>query len=177
MSDKPAKTPQQLLEALAEMQITTTTTAHEAVKTVAQNQALRGSISGLHSKNLFLKDKKGHQWLVVAHEERTIDLKALRKRLGAQTLSFGKPQLLFESLGVEPGSVSPFSIINDGQRRVQVVLDKIFTTADQANFHPLINTQTTAISGVDLLKFFAHLDHPPLIIDFDCADITPVENT
>lgn len=167
MNKTPAKTPHQLLHTLDQMEICAVTTDHHAVKTVAENQALRGAISGLHSKSLFLKDKKGRKWLVVAHEERKIDLKALRKILGAQNLSFAKPDLLLECLGVEPGSVTPFSIINDTQHHVQVVLDHVFIAAAQVCFHPLINTMTTTISGADLLIFLEKLDHSPLIIDFE----------
>lgn len=172
MNQNIPKTPQQLLETLTQMNICANTTDHDVVKTVAESQALRGTIKGLHSKNLFLKDKKGQRWLVVAHEDRKIDLKALRKRIGAQNLSFGNPELLFECLGVEPGSVTPFSIINDQSHQVQVILDEVFAKAEHVNFHPLVNTMTTTISGADLLLFLEKLEHPPLIIDFAAAPQT-----
>ncbi len=167
MSPFPAKTPGELIAALDQMGIANTTIEHDAVMTVEQSQALRGVIPGLHSKNLFLKDKKGQLWLVVAEEDRPIDLKNLRKRIGAANLSFGKADLLREVLGVEPGSVTPFAVINDLSMRVRVVLDQALAQGERVNFHPLINTQSTMVSGQGLVEFLRRLEHEPLIIDFD----------
>lgn len=167
MSPISAKTPNELLSTLDRMGIANTTTEHEAVMTVEQNQALRGMIPGLHSKNLFLKDKKGQLWLVVAEEDRPIDLKSLRKRIGAASLSFGKADLLRHVLGVEPGSVTPFAVINDSDIHVRVVLDRALADGERVNFHPLINTRSTTVSGSGLVEFLCRVGHDPLIIDFD----------
>lgn len=152
------------LEALG---IATTTVRHPAVYTVEESKALRGTIAGAHIKNLFLKDKKGRLWLVVATEDRAIDLKDLRRRLGAATLSFGRPDLLMDVLGVEPGSVTPFGAINDTGRRVTVVIDSDLMAADVLNAHPLTNTASTAIAPADLVRFLADTGHVPEILDLD----------
>lgn len=140
------------------------TVVHPPVATVAENKALRGCLPGAHTKNLFLKDKKGVLWLVVAMEDRAIDLKALRGVLGAPPLSFAKPELLNEVLGVQPGSVTPFAAVNDGEGRVRVVLDAEMMACEPLNFHPLENTATMAISAADLLTFLAAVDHSPTIV-------------
>lgn len=155
----------QLMDRLAALGIETETMDHPAVYTVEEAKALRGDLPGAHSKNLFLKDKKGRLWLVVALEDRNVDLKALRKTIGASTLSFGKPDVLMDALGIEPGSVTPFAAINDDDGRVTVVLDAGLLAAEPLNFHPLVNTATTRISADDLLEFLRHTGHEPLIIE------------
>jgi Ala-tRNA(Pro) deacylase len=156
-----------LMKRFEELGIETSTVRHEAVFTVEQAQALRGELPGWHSKNLFLKDKKGALWLVVCEEDRPVNLKAFRGKIGAASLSFAKPELLREVLGVEPGSVTPFSVINDHEVRVKVVLDATMLKADTLNFHPLVNTATTAIAPQDLLVFLRACGHEPEIADFD----------
>ena len=125
---------------------------------------LRGRIAGGHTKNLFLRDKKGALFLVVAPEDAVIELRSLHRLLGASgRFSFGSAELLRETLGVEPGSVTPFAAINDKAGRVTVVLDAGMMTRRQLNFHPLTNTGTTTISREDLLKFLAATGHSPRI--------------
>lgn len=166
-----------LLQRLASLGINAKTIDHPPLFTVEQSRALRGSIPGAHTKNLFLKCKKGTLWLVVALEEAVIDLKRAHTRLGSGRLSFGKPELLLEVLGVPPGSVTPFSIINDTKRRVSVVLDEAMMQHEILNFHPLENTATTTISRDDLLTFIADCGHEPMIIavsgEADQAGMTP----
>jgi len=157
--------PDDLNALLARLGIETETVEHPAVYTVDEAKNLRGDLPGTHSKNLFLKDKKQKLWLVVALEDRDIDLKALRKVIGAAQLSFGKPDLLLETLGLEPGSVTPFGAINDTGHRVQIVLDRGLLEAGPLNFHPLVNTATTRISTQGLLTFFRETGHEPLIVD------------
>jgi len=140
------------------------TQSHAPVFTVEEAKALRGEIVGGHTKNLFLKDKKDGLWLVVAREHLAIDLTALSKQLGVPRFSFGAAELLVETLGVPPGSVTPFSVINDGGCRVQVVLDEGMLALDPLNFHPLRNDRTTAISPDDLLRFLRATEHEPLIL-------------
>lgn len=146
-----------------------TTHAHAPVFTVEEAQNLRGTLPGMHTKNLFLKDKAGGLWLVVAREELRIDLNALSKALGAPRFSFGKPELMVEMLGIAPGAVSPFTLMNDqtnnGAARVTAVFDKGMMEAEILNFHPLRNDRTTAISPSDLLKFAADTGHIPRLLD------------
>jgi Ala-tRNA(Pro) deacylase len=158
------KTPEQLFAALDALGITYTTVRHQPLFTVEQSQALRGQIPGGHSKNLFLRDKKSAVYLVVTLEDASIDLKGLHRVLGATgRFSFGSSDLLRELWGVEPGSVSPFGAINDTEGRVTVVLDAAMMEHEVLNFHPLINTMTTAIGRDDLVKFLESTGHVPRI--------------
>jgi Ala-tRNA(Pro) deacylase len=158
------KTPEQLFAALDALGITYTTVRHQPLFTVEQSQALRGQIPGGHSKNLFLRDKKSAVYLVVTLEDASIDLKGLHRVLGATgRFSFGSSDLLRELWGVEPGSVSPFGAINDTEGRVTVVLDAAMMEHEVLNFHPLINTMTTAIRREDLVKFLESTGHVPRI--------------
>lgn len=157
----------ELMAFLGDLGIEVTTVEHPPVFTVEEAQALRGDLTGGHTKNLFLKDKKGALWLVVCLEDRQVDLKALRKRLGAAQLSFGKPDLLIEVLGIEPGSVTPFSLINDTEGRVTAVFDEGMQAFDPLNFHPLKNDATSQISWDDLLKFARATGHEPVVSAID----------
>jgi Ala-tRNA(Pro) deacylase len=137
---------------------------HPPVFTVEEARALRGQIAGGHTKNLFLRDKKGGTYLVVAQEDAAIELKSLHRVLGASgRFSFGSADLLRELLGVEPGSVTPFAVINDQAGRVTVVLDAAMMAHEVLNFHPLVNTGTTTISRDGLVKFLQATGHPPRI--------------
>jgi len=158
-------TPDELIRYLDELGLETRTVSHPAVFTVEQARALRVDLPGAHSKNLFLKDKKGQLWLVVALADRKIDLKILRRQISAASLSFGKPELLFEVLGIEPGSVTPFAVINDAKKKIKVVLDEAMLKVDPLNFHPLTNTATTQISATGLLAFLSALGLQPMIIE------------
>src|ERR1700751_5666866 len=153
--------PQQLFDRLAELGLAHRTVEHAPVFTVEQAKAHRGSLPGHHIKNLFLRNKKEGMWLVVALEDRAIDLKRLGERLGAGRLSFGSPERLRKYLGVEPGSVTPFSVINDADHAVRLVLDAGLKTGGPVNAHPLTNTMTTAIALPDLLRFFEATGHQP----------------
>ncbi|MGE5271600.1 MAG: prolyl-tRNA synthetase associated domain-containing protein [Thiohalocapsa sp.] len=164
-------TPDQLFDRLAALGIAQRTYVHPPVFTVAEAAAVRGELPGGHCKSLFLKDKKGGLWLVVALEERPIDLKRLAAALGAPRFSFGSPQLLYEVLGVRPGSVTPFALANDAARRVQPVLDQDMLAHDPLNYHPLENDRTTAIAPADLLRFIAACGHRPRILDL--GPLTP----
>ena len=157
-------TPAQLFAALDALAIEHTTIDHPPLFTVEQSRALRGQIPGGHTKNLFLRDKKGTLFLVVAEEDAEIDLKGLHRLLGASgRFSFGSPDLLREVWGVEPGSVTPFGAINDREGRVTVVLDAAMMEHDILNFHPLINVRTTAIRRDNLVKFLRSTGHEPRI--------------
>ncbi len=153
-----------LTKKLEDLGITTQTTEHPPLNTVKESQAYRGEIPGGHTKNLFLKCKKSQLWLVVCLEDANVDLKTLHKVLGSGRLSFGKPDLLMETLGVLPGSVTPFAAINDTEGRVTIVLDEPMLQYDQLNYHPLENTATMTITPDDLIKFLCATGHDPLIL-------------
>jgi Ala-tRNA(Pro) deacylase len=158
-------TREELMAALARLGISAATVDHPPVFTVEEAQALRGQVPGAHTKNLFLKDKKDRLFLVVAPEDAEIDLKQLHHRIEANgRLSFGKPDLLMETLGVTPGSVTAFAPINDTEGRVTVVLDASLAAADTVNCHPLVNTATTTIAAKDLLAFLRSTGHEPLVV-------------
>lgn len=150
-----------------------TTTRHRPVFTVEEGADLKAQMPGGHSKNLFLKDKKGAIFLLCALGETVIDLNAVSKVLGAGRFSFGSAERLKEYLGVEPGSVTIFALINDPDRRVTLVLDEGLLAHDPVNFHPLKNDATTAISPADLLKFIGSLGREPIRLSFD-PDGVPV---
>jgi len=162
-----AKTTEDLFARFAELGIETTTHEHPPLFTVEESKRLRGDLPGGHCKSLFLKDKKGQLYLVVALEDRPVDLKRLRKAIGAGTLSFGRPELLMEVLGVEPGAVTPFALINDDGGRVDVILDQAMLDHDPLNYHPLTNGMTTAIAPGDLLAFIAATGHEARVLDMD----------
>ncbi|BCP55759.1 DNA-binding protein [Kaistia sp. 32K] len=163
-----------LFRFLDELGIETTTVEHPPLFTVEQSQGLRGAIAGRHSKNLFLKDKKGAIFLVVAEEDAAIDLKRLHERIGASgRLSFGSAELMQELLGVTPGSVTPFGVLNDREARVQVVLDDALAAPGPVNFHPLVNTATTTIAAPDLVAFLRATGHEPLLLSFSPASASP----
>jgi Ala-tRNA(Pro) deacylase len=138
---------------------------HPSVHTVEEARALRGEIHGVHCKNLFLKDKKDQLWLLVCEETASVNLKTVPDRIGAARLSFGRSDLLFEALGIEPGSVTPLAAVNDTAGRVRVVLDRAIATAPRVCCHPLTNTSTVALSSADLIGFLRSVDHDPLIAD------------
>jgi Ala-tRNA(Pro) deacylase len=159
--------PEALFARLAAIGITTETHQHAAWFTVEESKKLRGAIPGGHTKNLFLKCKKNTLWLVAALESTAIDLKTLHTRLGCGRLSFGSADLLREVLGVEPGSVTPFAVINDTAGRVRVVLDQALMAYDRLNFHPLVNTATTGISTAGFLAFLEAQQHRPQILPLE----------
>jgi Ala-tRNA(Pro) deacylase len=164
MPETIAATPEALFAALDALGIEHSTVKHPPLFTVEQSRELRGQIPGGHTKNLFLRDKKGALFLVVALETALIDLKGLHRLLGASgRFSFGSADLLREVWGVAPGSVTPFGAINDVAHRVTVVLDAPMMERALLNYHPLVNTMTTAIGRDDLVRFLDWTGHPPRI--------------
>lgn len=156
--------PDDLFAYLDRLGIAHPTVSHPPLFTVEQSQALRGQLAGGHTKNLFLKDKKGDLYLVVAGEDAKIDLKSLHRLLGATgRFSFGSADLMTELLGVTPGSVTAFGVLNDTGLRVQVILDADLMAHDTINCHPLVNTMTTSIARDDLVRFLEATDHVPRI--------------
>jgi Ala-tRNA(Pro) deacylase len=169
--------PDDLFAYLDRLGIAHPTVSHPPLFTVEQSQALRGSIPGGHTKNLFLKDKKDALYLVVALEDAKIELKSLHRLLGASgRLSFGSADLMRELLGVEPGSVTAFGVLNDTEQRVQVILDADLMAHDPINCHPLTNTMTTTIGREDLVRFLKSTDHVPRIEPVANPPVMPEES-
>lgn len=161
----PPAGPDALFARLEALGIGVTTHHHEAVFTVEEARVVRGDIPGGRSKNLFLRDKKGQMVLFSAPAEVAVDLKRLAELIGARgRLSFGSDERLMKYLGVLPGAVSPFAIINDTGRAVRVVLERRLLEAEPLNFHPLDNTMTTSIAAQDALRFLEAEDHPAQIV-------------
>jgi Ala-tRNA(Pro) deacylase len=162
-------TPEDLFAKLDGLGIAHTTHQHRPVFTVEESRDLKAALPGGHSKNLFLKDKKGRLFLLSALGDTAIDLNAVSKLIGSGRFSFGNAELLLQHLGVTPGSVTLFGLINDTERHVTVVLDEGLFAHDPVNFHPLRNHATTAISPADMLKFVRATGHEPIHIAFDGA--------
>lgn len=159
------KTESDLHAFLAEIGIDAATTRHPPLFTVADSQALRGNIAGAHTKNLFLKDKKDNFFLVTVDEDAEVDLKQIHHLIGAASrVSFGKPDMLMELLGVIPGAVSVLGLVNDTQARVKIVLDERLMESDIINAHPLTNEATTSIRSADLVRFIRATGHDPVIL-------------
>ena len=143
-----------------------TTIDHPAVFRVGEGEDIKHGIPGAHTKNLFLKDAKGRLWLISAKDDTQIDLKRLHTVIGSARLSFGSAELMEQALGVTPGSVTAFAMINGVGRDVTFVLDHRLAAADRVNFHPLVNTATTGVSQAGFAKFFQALGITPLVVDF-----------
>jgi Ala-tRNA(Pro) deacylase len=154
-----------LIRLLADLGVPHVTTDHPAQFHVGDNPDV-DRLPGAHTKNLFLKDAKGQLWLVSAAQGTAIDLKALPRAIGSARLSFGSAELMRETLGVTPGSVTAFALVNDTARRVRFVIDKALWEAEEVNFHPLVNTATTRVTGLGLRRFLAAIEVVPVVVDF-----------
>jgi Ala-tRNA(Pro) deacylase len=152
-----------LYTVLTRLGIPWTTHVHAPVFTVEEARNLRGALPGTHTKNLFLQDRQGGLWLVVAREALAVDLNALAKQLAAPRFSFGKPETMVAVLGVLPGAVTPFALMNDTEAEVRTLFDEDMLRRDPLNFHPLRNDRTTAISAADLMRFVRETGHEPRI--------------
>ena len=150
------KTQDELLSVLTQIDIEYTNHEHPAVYTVEEADLHHQGIDGVHSKNLFFKDRKKNLILVVTLSDKPIKIKEMGNKIGAKGLSFGKPDLLEEVLGVIPGAVTPLAVINDETNRVKVILDQEMMEHGLLNFHPIENTATTTIASKDLIKFMEH---------------------
>ena len=167
MTAQPAFDRDRLLAWMAEQGIEHVTHDHPAVFRVEEGLELKAALPGAHTKNLFLKDKKGRLWLISARQDTVIDLKRAPAAIGSDRLSFGAETLMWETLGVRPGSVTALGLINDLDRRVTFVLDRRLWDADTVNFHPLTNTATTAMDQAAFRRVLALLEREPLVVDFE----------
>ena len=160
------KTEAELNEFLADLGIAVSTVRHPPLFTVADSQSLRGEIPGGHTKNLFLKDKKDNYFLVTVGEDTVVDLKQIHHLIGAAgRVSFGRPEMLMELLGVTPGAVTVFGLINDTEGKVKIVFDQALMSHDVINGHPLTNEATTSIAAADLVRFVEATGHDPVILE------------
>jgi Ala-tRNA(Pro) deacylase len=168
--DKPTSPPafdrDRLLAWMAANGIAQTTHDHPAVFRVEEGLELKAAMPGAHTKNLFLKDRKGRLWLISARQDTVVDLKRAPGTIGSDRLSFGNEGLLYETLGLTPGSVTALGLINDVDRRVTFVLDKALWDADIVNFHPLTNTATTALAQAAFRRFLTLIGREPMVVDF-----------
>jgi len=147
------------------------TLEHEPVFTVEEAKQIRGRVEGAHTKNLFLRNKKGAMWLVTCLEDREMTLKQLAVAVGAKQFSFASPERLMQYLGIIPGAVSPFAIINDTSHAVTVVLDSALREIQPLNLHPLDNSRTTTIPTEALERFLTETGHTPAWLDFDSFEL------
>lgn len=165
-----ARTRAELMAYLDDLGIETKTVDHPPLYTVEQSQALRGEIAGAHTKNLFVKDKKGRYFLLTVGEEADVDLKFVHQAIGASgRVSFGKPEALMDLLGVQPGAVTALGVINDVGGLVTLVLDAALMQNEIVNCHPLTNEATTTIASRDLIRFAEATGHAPLVLNLDAA--------
>lgn len=162
-ADAEPASPADLFAFLDRHGLTYQTHSHPPVYTVEESKALRGDLPGAHCKNLLVRNRKKSLWLIVALESTPVQLKPLAKRLGAGQFSFASPERLMDALGVTPGAVTPFGLINDREARVSLVLDEALMAFESLNFHPLTNDATTAISREDFLRFVSATGHEPTI--------------
>jgi Ala-tRNA(Pro) deacylase len=167
------RTKDELLAFLDAQGVAHDTTLHPAVFRVGEGEDVKAKIPGAHTKNLFLKDAKDRLWLVSAEDKAVIDLKRLHHVIGSARLSFGSAALMEETLDVTPGSVTAFALVNDPRHRVTFVLDRTLAEAGRVNFHPLVNTATTGISGEGLRRFLAAVGVKPLVVDFKAMQVVP----
>lgn len=157
-----------LFDRFASLGIAAPTVPYPAHETVEEGKRLRGHMAGTFTKNLLLKDEKGRLFLFSIHEDRTLDLKTLHQRVGANgRLGFGTAERMIELLGVQPGALTPLGLINDSAGMVTAVIDAALLDAEQVNFHPLVNTESTGLRPADLLSFIRSCDREPLLVDFD----------
>jgi len=160
-------TPEDVLARLDALDISVVTHHHPPLFTVEQSKALRGDLPGGHCKNLFLRDRKKRMWLVVCREDLSVDLKALGPLIGADRLSFASADRLMRVLGVIPGAVSPFALMNDSETEVSVVLDQGMMRLSPLNYHPISNEMTTAIDPDDLVRFIRSCGHEPMVVNLE----------
>ncbi len=163
--DAPLPTqPQAIMDRLADLGVAHTLYNHEAVFTVEESSKVCAAIPGVHCKNLFIRDKRENMYLIVCRHEARTDLKALAAVLGADKFSFGSPDRLWQYLGVRPGSVCPFSVINDTGGAVKVILDAIMMEGELVGYHPLVNTMTVTLPPQGLVRFLESCGHAPQVM-------------
>jgi len=166
------RTKDEFLAFLDQIGVAHDTIEHPAVFRVGEGEDVKAAIPGTHTKNLFLKDAKDRLWLISAEDHAVIDLKRLHHVIASARLSFGSAELMAETLGVTPGSVTAFALVNDRDRRaVTFVLDRTLAEAERVNFHPLVNTATTGVSGEGFQRFLDAIGVAPMVVDFKAMQV------
>lgn len=165
-------TPEAIMAVLKRLDISFSTHHHPPLRTVEDSKQFRDGMNGAHIKNLYMRDRKKKNFLVVADEDRTIDMKTLNGWIGCDRLSFGSAERLFEMLGVRPGAVSPLTLINDPDQAVRLVIDAKILQGGMIYVHPLVNDVTLGMSPDGLRRFFQHTGHDPMVLDFDSKGTT-----
>lgn len=150
--------PTTLYKLLEDLKIKFEVFEHPPFFTVDEAKKHRKSVNGFHTKNLFLRDKKKKNYLVIAHEDRVIDLTQLTERIKSSRLSFGSKERLFEELGVFPGAVTPLSVINNSKKDINIYLDHEMLGEKAIYCHPLVNDRTISLSYASLLTYFNYLN-------------------
>ena len=139
---------------------------HPAVYTIEEADRLVPPLAAAKTKNLFLRDAKGKRhFLVLVGGDKQVDIKRLQALLGTSRLSFGSPKRLKEYLGIEPGAVSLFAVVNDPEHQVEVIADKTLWSASKFQFHPLVNTSTLVVSKEGVVRFLESTGHTPQVIE------------
>ena len=159
-----------ILQLLDDWNISYTRTDHEPLRTVedskkVQNQFLSSENGGGHIKNLYLRDNKKRNILLVTEQDRQIDLKSVHLKLAVGRLSFGSPERLMENLGVRPGAVTPLSMIVGVQMEVRLFIDSDLKNCKQIYVHPLVNDRTLGMTIEGLQKFFYKIKVQPTWVD------------
>lgn len=167
-SDLPT-TPETLMAQLQALGIDFDLYHHKAVYTVEESEAVDADIPGTHCRNLFLRDKKKKNFLLVLQNATEVDINKLPALIDSARLSFGSADRLWEFLGVRPGSVCPFSITNDADNKVKILLDRSMMETDLVAYHPLLNTMTVTVKPSDLIKFIESTGHEAHIVDLSAA--------
>lgn len=170
-------TPEALLSRLETLGIEAHTFSHPPVFTVEEAKIHRGDLIGAHTKNLFVRDKKGRMWLIVALEDRAVNLRGVAEMLGHKRFSFGSEERLMKYLGVIRGAVTPFGVVNDHTRAVRVALDTGLQEHSVWNFHPLDNSMTTTLTGAEMVRFLEAVDHAPTWVDLGATAVDGGEQT
>lgn len=170
ISSSNLKTLEDLMAVFKQLGISVKTVSHKGVFTTAEAEFLKATIPGAHSRNLFLKSKKGKYYLVSKLDDKRLNVNALGKVLNSGSLSFASDEELMSQLALMPGHVTPFAVINNLEKNVQVILDKEMMEYEVLNFHPLRNDMTTSINSQELVKFLKYLGYDPLILTLEKKD-------
>jgi Ala-tRNA(Pro) deacylase len=127
---------------------------HPPVFTAEEAAEHWSGLDATQCKNLFLRNKKGNRhYLVILEISKHADLRQIARLVGDDRLSFGSPERLMARLGLTPGSVSPFGLINDDDRTVRVLIDRDLRGVDRAIFHPNINSASVVVTWKDFERF------------------------
>ncbi len=163
-----------LFELLSEKKLDFQIHNHDPLFTVEDSEKLRGEIKGSHTKNLFLKNKKNNFFLFSCDENAKVDLKKFSKSIDAKNMSFANEAYLEQFLGIKPGSVSPYALLNDKNNIVEFYLDEKLYKSEIINFHPLINTTTITIKTIEFVNFLLEKKKKINIFSLDNYSIVDV---